>query len=225
MSRAKSDARLNFRLAGELKKTIEEAAAQMGQTVSDFAISTLVQTARKVLQDQQVTRVSERDRRLVMEMLDDQSTQPNQALVQSRQTVSEAGRLMATWIIRRLERKHDRSSFDCGESVLNDWLKNRASQFDRRNLSRTFVATRPGDSRVLGYYAISSHRVLHEVLPPTGIQGTSAAGRSRCLAWPTCRRPVCPKAGARITASGGCLAACGGHLRASRHSGGRGRGD
>ena len=81
MSGAKSDARLNFRLAGELKRTIEDAAAQLGQTVSDFAVSTLVQTARKVLQEQQVTRVSERDRRLILEMLDDQSTKPNQALV------------------------------------------------------------------------------------------------------------------------------------------------
>lgn len=78
---------------------------------------------------------------------------------------------MATWSIRRLHREHDRSLFDCGESVLNDWLKNRASQFDRRDLSRTFVATRPGESRVLGYYAISSHRVLHEVLPPHESKG------------------------------------------------------
>ena len=73
---------------------------------------------------------------------------------------------MTAWIIRRLDRTHDRSSFDCGEPTLNDWLKNRANQFDRRDLSRTYVATRPGESRVFGYYAISSHRILHEVLPP-----------------------------------------------------------
>ena len=83
MPGTKSDARLNFRLAGELKKTIEEAAAQMGQTVSDFAISTLVQTARRILHEQQVTRLSERDRRLFAEMLDDQSTKPNQVLVKA----------------------------------------------------------------------------------------------------------------------------------------------
>jgi GNAT superfamily N-acetyltransferase len=78
---------------------------------------------------------------------------------------------MATWSIRRLDREHDRTLFDCGESVLNDWLKNRASQSDRRDLSRTFVATRPGEARVLGYCAISSHRVLHEVLPPPESKG------------------------------------------------------
>jgi len=42
----KSDARLNFRLPEELKATIEKAAAQLGQSVSDFAVSTLVREAR-----------------------------------------------------------------------------------------------------------------------------------------------------------------------------------
>jgi GNAT superfamily N-acetyltransferase len=78
---------------------------------------------------------------------------------------------MATWIVGRLARTHDRSSFDCGQPVLNDWLKNRAGQFDRRDLARTFVATRPDNSQVLGYYAISTHRVLYEVLPPGESKG------------------------------------------------------
>lgn len=83
MPTAKSDARINFRLSSELKKTIEDAAAEMGQSVSDFAISTLVQTARKILHDQQVTRLSERDRRLFVGMLDDESSKPNDALVKA----------------------------------------------------------------------------------------------------------------------------------------------
>ncbi len=49
--------------------------------------------------------------------------------------------------------------------MLDDWLKLRAGQFDRRDLSRTFVATRPGEIKVCGYYAISTHRVLYNVLP------------------------------------------------------------
>jgi uncharacterized protein (DUF1778 family) len=83
MSTAKSDARINFRLSSELKRTIEAAAAEMGQSVSDFAVSSLVQTARKVLHDQQVTRLSERDRKLFVAMLDDESSQPNAALVKA----------------------------------------------------------------------------------------------------------------------------------------------
>ena len=83
MSEAKSDARLNFRLASELKRTIEEAAAQTGQSISNFAISTLVQASRRILHEQQVTRLTERDRQLFVEMLDDESTMPNAALTKA----------------------------------------------------------------------------------------------------------------------------------------------
>ena len=53
----------------------------MGQTVSDFAVSTLVQTARKVLHDQSVTTLSERDRKRFLALLDDPSAKPNKALI------------------------------------------------------------------------------------------------------------------------------------------------
>jgi uncharacterized protein (DUF1778 family) len=78
-----SDARLNFRLNSEFKKMIEDAAAHTGQTVSDFAISTLVEASRRVLHHEHVTRLSERDRELFVEMLDDGSTKPNEALVKT----------------------------------------------------------------------------------------------------------------------------------------------
>lgn len=78
-----SDARINFRLSNEFKKTIEDAAAEMGQSISDFAISTLLQTARKILHDREVTRLSERDRQLFVAMLDDESSKPNDALVKA----------------------------------------------------------------------------------------------------------------------------------------------
>jgi GNAT superfamily N-acetyltransferase len=78
---------------------------------------------------------------------------------------------MATWTIRRLDKSHDRSTFDCGQPMLNEWLQDRAGQFDRRDLSRTFVATRPAEPLVLGYYAISTHRVIHDVLPAVEAKG------------------------------------------------------
>lgn len=83
MATSNSDARINFRLSSDLKKTIEDAAAEMGQSVSDFAISTLAQTARKILHDQQVTRLSERDRQLFVALLDDEASKPNDALVKA----------------------------------------------------------------------------------------------------------------------------------------------
>lgn len=78
---------------------------------------------------------------------------------------------MAIWMIRRLEKSHDRTNFECGQPLLDEWLKDRANQFDRRDLSRTFVATRPELVAVLGYYAISTHRVVYEVLPTAEAKG------------------------------------------------------
>ena len=78
---------------------------------------------------------------------------------------------MAAWTIRRLDKTHVRTTFDCGQPVLNEWLKDRAGQFDRRDLSRTFVATRENALAVVGYYAISSHRVVYDVLPDFEAKG------------------------------------------------------
>jgi len=75
------------------------------------------------------------------------------------------------WTIERLGSIHDRTAFDCGNPILTDWLKQRASQFEKRDLARTYVATRSGDRRVLGYYAISNHRVTHESLPGDEAKG------------------------------------------------------
>lgn len=78
---------------------------------------------------------------------------------------------MPIWMIRRLDKNHDRTTFECGQPLLDEWIKDRASQFDRRDLSRTFVATLPDCVRVVGYYAISTHRVVHEVLPTDEAKG------------------------------------------------------
>lgn len=75
-----NDARLNFRLSSDLKTIIEEAAAALGQSVSDYAVSTLVRNARAVLQQAQVTNLSNRDRDLFIAMLDDEDAKPNKAL-------------------------------------------------------------------------------------------------------------------------------------------------
>lgn len=78
---------------------------------------------------------------------------------------------MAIWRIRRLDNHHDRTTFECGQPLLDEWLKDRAMQFDRRDLSRTFVATHLDRVQVVGYYAISSHRVVHDPLPTAEAKG------------------------------------------------------
>jgi uncharacterized protein (DUF1778 family) len=80
MAATKADARINVRLPNELKKTIEEAAATLGQSVSEFAVSTVVREARQVLQDARVTRLSNRDRERFLAALDAADARPNEAL-------------------------------------------------------------------------------------------------------------------------------------------------
>jgi uncharacterized protein (DUF1778 family) len=77
------EARLNFRLSNDLKEVIEEAATAMGQSVSDYAIATLVRNSQVVLQQSQATVVSNRDRKTFMTMLDDSDAKPNRALTEA----------------------------------------------------------------------------------------------------------------------------------------------
>jgi GNAT superfamily N-acetyltransferase len=77
----------------------------------------------------------------------------------------------ASWIVERLGKHHDRAQFDCGNARLNEWLTQRAGQFDRRDLARTYVATHPDNQVVVGYYAVSSHAVRHEALPDDQVKG------------------------------------------------------
>lgn len=80
MPTTNSDARINVRLSSDLKKLVEEAAVALGQTVSDFTVSTLVREARQVIQDAQFTRLSNRDRDIFLAALDSSDAKPNDAL-------------------------------------------------------------------------------------------------------------------------------------------------
>jgi len=62
-----------------------------------------------------------------------------------------------------LSKEHDRDSFECGVSALNDFLRKYAWQNQRKNSSRTYVATR--GERIVGYYTLSFGAVSHEEAP------------------------------------------------------------
>jgi uncharacterized protein (DUF1778 family) len=76
-------ARLNFRLSNDLKEVIEEAATAMGQSVSDYAIATLVTNSQAVLQQRQTTVLSNRDRKTFIAMLDGSDAKPNRRLTEA----------------------------------------------------------------------------------------------------------------------------------------------
>lgn len=59
--------------------------------------------------------------------------------------------------------QHSLDAFDCGESVLNDWLKLRAIDNDQRGASRTFVVHQ--ENSVIAYYSLATGGVALEVAP------------------------------------------------------------
>jgi GNAT superfamily N-acetyltransferase len=78
---------------------------------------------------------------------------------------------MGPWQIEPLQPAHDRTAFDCGKESLNQWLKHRAGQWERKELVRCYVAVPTGQARVFGFYAISSHHVSYELLPADHAKG------------------------------------------------------
>ncbi len=79
-----------------------------------------------------------------------------------------------SWDIQKLERWHDRASFDCGKPPLNQWLREFAGQYERRDLARSYVAVRAGQPKVLGYYSLSNHQVCYSALPAEQAKGLPA---------------------------------------------------
>lgn len=72
---------------------------------------------------------------------------------------------MVEWIIEQLAKDHERSSFTCGKSPLDDFIRSGASQYEKRRLGKTFVAIRPDARKVLGFYTLAAGAVAYERLP------------------------------------------------------------
>ncbi len=53
------NARMDFRLSGQLKKMIEQAAALSEQNLSDFAIGTLARQAEEIIERHRIIRMSQ----------------------------------------------------------------------------------------------------------------------------------------------------------------------
>lgn len=65
--------------------------------------------------------------------------------------------------IEPLTSSHDRSSFECEEEALTNWLRTVAGQAQKADTARTFVVHR--EDRVVGYYSLAMSSVSREVPP------------------------------------------------------------
>lgn len=74
--------RLDFRLDADAKETIEQAAFLSGKSLSEFAVSTLLTSAREILDRHQVIRFSNRDFDAFLDHIESDQ-EPNETLRQA----------------------------------------------------------------------------------------------------------------------------------------------
>ena len=75
-----SETTFDLRLPTALKEAVALAAAHLGQTVDEFAVGTLAQTAREVIEQCGETLLSERDWDRFLALIADLEAEPNPAL-------------------------------------------------------------------------------------------------------------------------------------------------
>jgi uncharacterized protein (DUF1778 family) len=79
MATVSDDSKLEFQISADHKKLIEDAAQLSGQSVTSFAVSTLVEVARELLSGHQIIHLSGRDSDLFLKLLDE-APEPNERL-------------------------------------------------------------------------------------------------------------------------------------------------
>lgn len=67
--------------------------------------------------------------------------------------------------IESLGANHVRDGFDCGEESLNRYLYQYALQHQRKNMGRVYVAVRPKENMILGYYTLANGSVSFHTVP------------------------------------------------------------
>ena len=67
--------------------------------------------------------------------------------------------------IEALSPTHDRQAFDCGETSLNEFLRQYARQNEAKGLGRTFVAVLPSEPKAYGYYTLAGGTLRPETVP------------------------------------------------------------
>ena len=73
--------------------------------------------------------------------------------------------LPVDWRIERLAKSHDRTAFCCGKASLDEFIQRLATQYDKKDMGRTYVAVAAEESRVAGYYTLSAGAVAFASLP------------------------------------------------------------
>src|SRR5438067_8985658 len=69
------------------------------------------------------------------------------------------------WHEEPIRRKHDRETFDCGDEVLNEFLRRYARKSHERGGAKTFLAIDDANKAILGFYTLSPASVEYARTP------------------------------------------------------------
>ncbi|HVL11330.1 MAG TPA: GNAT family N-acetyltransferase [Gemmata sp.] len=72
---------------------------------------------------------------------------------------------MAEWHIEPLADGHERGAFSCGKAPLDVFIRTQAGQYARKDVGQTFVAVRPDERTVIGYYTLAASAIGFVQLP------------------------------------------------------------
>ena len=73
---------------------------------------------------------------------------------------------MTTWHEKSISRNHNRESFDCGEEVLNEFLRRYARKNHELGSAKTFLAIDDNDNKtILGFYSLSPASLTYARTP------------------------------------------------------------
>jgi GNAT superfamily N-acetyltransferase len=67
--------------------------------------------------------------------------------------------------VELLSAQHDRSSFTCGVSALDDYFQNQAGQDARRSVTRVYVAVDDITGAIVGFYTLSATSIAWMDIP------------------------------------------------------------
>jgi predicted GNAT family N-acyltransferase len=70
------------------------------------------------------------------------------------------------WRVEPLQKSHIRDAFSCGHVALDRYLQHQGRQDALSQVAAVFVAVKPPDSTVLGFYSLSASSIDAASLPP-----------------------------------------------------------
>ena len=77
------------------------------------------------------------------------------------------GFVVMDWVVEPFGKHHERAGFSCGKPALDDFIRARVSQYEKRRPGKDLRGCSEGRKNVLGYYTLAAGSVSVEHLPPS----------------------------------------------------------